>query len=299
MKIATIIPEDEGVSAVIISDACFCAGSQNIAIATAGSAIAIWDIANNVIVKHLIDKGSQIRAIGYSSFGELLVTGAANGVVTLWDIKSGTRRFSRKTREIAVVHYPYSSAICVNFVFGGKLIAANATTGVFLWSTEDGTLITHLETLPQIPVDIAHSSNQNVIFSGTQTGVIKVSTLASPKNVGIGAYRQGKEWKQKGFPDHPSEDTIWSVCCSEDGKWVFAVDHRGSVHLWDEDGQIQLTLLVPLDGVESFMFPTDFLVNAGGHVVLTAIAHSPIRGNTSFVTGGTDSMMRVWQYEIE
>lgn len=202
-------------------------------------------------------QGHTGRVYSVSFAGDLLATGASDGLVMLWDPLTGVRLRALTGHRDGV--WP------VRFSPSGELLAAGGGDGVVrVWNTATGDLL-HELTGHQAPIYTA-SFHGNVLATGDAAGMLRIWSLSTGELARTMDDHRGPVYRAVHSPDGSVLATgdgagtlrVWdtatwtrrhaltglrgSIYCvtfSPDGSLLATGDTSGDVRLWDSSGEFR------------------------------------------------------------
>jgi eukaryotic-like serine/threonine-protein kinase len=238
--------------ALELSDRCGAAELEHVARVN----LAAWP-SQLVRQRHSFPHQSQVRVVGYSSDGTRVLTGAADGLVKVWDPATGaqtTTPFSHDAAVLSAVFSPDGKSILV-----GCGAADNAGSEAYLWD-----LAAH--TARRFP----HPSQvHTVAFDPSGESFLTVC----PTEAQVWETATGK---RRGMALRHEKNAIAVGQFSPDGKSVLTGGTDHAARLWDANtGELRVPALPH-----------------AGEGTIRAIAFAP--DGHEVVTGGADGFARRW-----
>ncbi|MBE3049380.1 PQQ-binding-like beta-propeller repeat protein, partial [Candidatus Bathyarchaeota archaeon] len=161
----------------------------------------------------ILDHGATVHAIALSSDGTTLASATHNGLVRIWDAKTGVLEHNLLIKASSMWEFDLAVALSPD---GKTLISASATGVIHLWDTASGTCKqTHERDLGSYPMRIFTPDGQK-LFLASDEGEISVRDTAT------GALHQ--RIKSRGSP-------CTALACSPEGEYVLTSDKQG-IHVW-------------------------------------------------------------------
>lgn len=187
--------------------------------------IIVWNVApavdTSVVAAHSIDRAlkghdSTIRSVAFQTNGKLLASGSLDGVIFLWDVRTGSPVGQlTSTEDTSSLH-----SIAFQPGLHANLLAASSGTEIYLWNVADrrlsgSPLQGHSDTINSL----AFSPDGGILASGGDDATIRLWNVATRQPVGK--------------PLTAQDGAVQSVAFSPDGKQLAAGYEDGSVILWD------------------------------------------------------------------
>ena len=149
-----------------------------------------------------------IESVAYSPDGTMLVSGAGDGTVKLWDVA---------TKENIVTFEGHTDRVSsVAFSPGGTTLASGGGDGIKLWDVSTRRNIATLE--GQKVSSVTFSPDGTMLASGSSSRIVKLWDISTRRNIAT-------------FEGHTS--TVHSVTFSSDGITLASGSSDGTVKLWD------------------------------------------------------------------
>ncbi|MFP4650991.1 MAG: WD40 repeat domain-containing protein [Phormidium sp.] len=194
--------------------------------------IQIWDwqIPKFQDVK---EEESAITAISFSPDGRLLLSGADDGTVKLWEVSAddGTVKLWEKLWEVSEGEYAklaqHNSAIrTVAFSPNGEVLASASSDGIVtIWSLGQPQEIMRVEGQPDGISNIAFSSDNRQLAAGGDDGSIEIWDLETARPVSVHT-----------IPAH--QERVSGLIYDLDNNTLTSSSHDGTIKVWDlETGQ--------------------------------------------------------------
>jgi WD40 repeat protein len=171
---------------------------------------------------HSLDHGrAAVHGISFSRDGLKLATGADDGAVRIWDVRSGElleRKQEHRHAVYRVAHSPSSEMLASG---GWSWVAGTAQSEVFLWNT-DSMLFNRIKPRISRIYDLTFSRDGRflVIVGGMTKGELVVWDTSKAEQVWQGHARR----------------PYWSVACSPTEDRLVAAGQEGEIEMWDFSG---------------------------------------------------------------
>lgn len=289
-------------SAGPISDLGVGANGHGLAIASADGGIRVWDLESGRQMRRLaaggvraLDVGSiptptpaHSRGLGGDGL-PVVVTGGADGMVTLWDaVSGGTLRQFRGHQ---------GPVLAVRLAPGGALVAtAGADHTVRLWDVESGRQQAVLNGHSDAVTALAFAASGRMLASGGNDGTVRVWTL--PAGTAAGTLAAGGPVTALAFGGDDrvaagggdGSVRVWSASGAPQGSWraesgpvasldvnrsgtVVTAGSGGEAHLWSPGGGA-----------------SGRIADSGNRIVQVAFSSDGSR----VITGGSSGAAKVW-----
>ncbi|WP_375758440.1 WD40 repeat domain-containing protein [Corallococcus exercitus] len=182
-----------------------------------GKVAQVRDVKRNTVLHTLKEKDGDLHAVAFSADGALLATGSAQGVVRLFDARTGEERARRKSTKVLALAFSPS---------GGHLLVGHGNGKVGLWGVPD-------------LKPVRHFVGWHGFDAGGGAGCRWVGFSAD----GTRAYSLGNEhrirtWSVPGGAagpviDVPARHMQGSVTAlSPDGRWLASGSTQGALSVW-------------------------------------------------------------------
>ena len=263
-------------------------------LASVGSTVKLWDMwtkENITIQSETLGHTTLVESVSFSPDGNVLASGAWDGTVNLWDMKTETN-IATFTGHVRPVH-------SVSFSPDGRTLASVDDT-VRLWEVETGNAAL-LYGHTHVGASVSFSPDGRVLASGSNDGTTRLWEVETGRNIG-----------SFGLDISPFVNV---VAFSPDGTILASASSNVTVKLWDMvTGKNITTLHRDQAPIDSMSFSPDGTKLAGGDsagVVLWDVAtgtyiSTPL-GNPSWVdsvvfspngttlaSGSLDGTIRLW-----
>ncbi|MFI5457745.1 MAG: DUF4062 domain-containing protein [Isosphaerales bacterium] len=219
--------------------------------------VPINPISDPVPEKVLSGHVSAVRCVSFGAGGKTLATGAAGGIIRLWDVLSGEvlRTLKDGTGRIR----------SLSFHRNGTMLASGGDDGaVRLWDTVSGKKRHQLDGHASRVRCVSFASDGRTLASGGDDGNVCLWDV----NTG------NKLWESKGRMGGAVAAAVFALAFSPDSKTLATGDADGTVRLWDvESGKERHTLKKHIGRVRAVTFSPD--------------------GKT-LASGGDDLVVRLW-----
>ena len=203
--------------------------------------VRLWDTESGICLKTLPSDESLIIQADFSSDGKLVFSASEDGLIRVWDGKSGTflREVNLSSEKKPINHGPLivlnknAADFSRKILYAGfspdgtKLVATTGDGAAYIWENNKA-----LQTLHHVPLpvrDAAFNPAGVRLITALADGTIKLWDLAVGRIVGSLTGHLGEALRSVYSPD---------------GKRIVTASGEGAVFLWDKDG----TLIAPLDG---------------------------------------------------
>jgi len=234
-----------------------------------------------------LDIGTEITALTYSTRGSVLASGLEDGVIKLWDTKTGRlkKTFKAHKHKITALSYnPNSSTLVSTGTEDGMIKFWDVKTGLskqIFKESEEG--VTALSYNPDGRILAAGSEDGTIKFWDVKTGQLKqtfkggeaeisaisyspdgrILAFGSPLNRRIKFYNVKKgqvEYMFKG-----SEEEINALSYSSNGQLLASGSEDGVIKLWNaKTGQLKRILKDGVSGISAISYSPDGRVVASG-----------------------------------
>lgn len=219
-----------------------------------GGEVRLYDCRSRTWRRPFAGTGQQSVNLCASADGSLLATAYWNGVVTLWDVRSGKKLHEIPARDAPSVGCPQAA-----FSADGKTIAAWGPRGVHLWNTADGSPQRVFESVeePDSLDSMSFSPAQPLLAIGTR-GELHLADPATgdrrrvPRGVAAFALAFSPDGKTLAAADHARitftdvatgeslgeirvDAGITSLAYSPQGDVLAVGDREGGLTFWDPE----------------------------------------------------------------
>ncbi|MGD1900354.1 MAG: WD40 repeat domain-containing protein [Phormidesmis sp.] len=270
--------------------------SEQSLIASGGydNTVQLWDRSGQRAAT--LAHSGRVNDLVFTPDGQRLITGSGAGKITTWALPSGRLETSVRGRAGRILSLAIDS--------DGENLASGSSKGVLqIWSVSDAVqpLWILADVGPQINALAFHPTDNNLVLSGDQDGVIRIWDIASNRTIRM-------------LDD--GADRIVSLAVSADGKYVASGSYDQTIRVWSlETGDLLQTLSGHDFVVSDVAFSPDgrLLVSssydesiktwdwAEGQSLCTLKGHAGFvysvtvadSGNT-IVSGGYDGTVRTW-----
>ena len=150
-----------------------------------------------------------IESVAYSPDGTMLVSGAGDGTVKLWDM-------AKKENIATFEGHTDRGVSSVAFSPGGTTLASGGGDGIKLWDVSTRRNIATLE--EQEVSSVTFSPDGTMLASGSSSRIVKLWDISTRRNIAT-------------FEGHTG--TVHSVAFSSDGITLASGSSDGTVKLWD------------------------------------------------------------------
>jgi WD40 repeat protein len=250
-------------------------------IATAGTdgrehAVKVWDASDGrVDVTIAVGQGASagpFQAVAFSPDGRYLVTGKLDGVVQVWDAKTGQKvqvLDARTGQEFGNTFATHNREIrALVFSRDGKhLVSASGDGEVKLW---DGTRLNEKQEprrtlrarVPGFSVNVAFSPDGRRLATGGKENTVVIWDVQTGDEI----------WTLRG--QHSGEVYTLAFSPDDDGRWIATAGEDSAVKLWDSH-------------------TGSFVRNFRGHTgLVVSLAFSP--DGRRLYSGSEDKTVKVW-----
>ncbi|MBN2475132.1 MAG: WD40 repeat domain-containing protein [Pirellulales bacterium] len=195
------------------------APSGRIAAIACSTRVLVWDISTNEDVA-LFEVPTEVTSVALSPDGRTVASATLAGIVSLWDVTTGRKRFAVKAHT-RTESDEYSKVTDVEFSPDGATLASACWDGIAsLWDVADGRLLRRIEGNGGEINDLAFSPDGKTIALGTRYRSVSIREVATGNEV-------------LRIRNHPG--IIEHVAFSTAGRTIASVvgGAEGAVFLWD------------------------------------------------------------------
>jgi DNA-binding beta-propeller fold protein YncE len=238
-----------------VNDVAFARVGKAIATAGADKTVRIWDSTTGTQL-HKLDQTDKATGVAFSPDGKSLAAGSggqAAGMVTLWDVDNGKRKWSIRSGGVGDAAVAFSGdGKRVMLAAGGTTSCVDIQTGriLFLFRTARGA--TTAVTVSPDGKQVAVANGGTILLMDPAIGRLlqqwrgrgdvttlaflasgaKVAAADGGKALRIIDVRNGRE--ERGFE---GKESIRAVAVSPDGKRIATAGAEGNILLWDGSGR--------------------------------------------------------------
>ncbi|TFK66389.1 WD40 repeat-like protein, partial [Pluteus cervinus] len=246
----------------------------------------------------VIDVGRQVYSISYSPDGEHIVSGCSNGLLRLWDAKTGKALMNLQKHTAVIRSVAYSPC--------GRLIAsASDDHTIIIWNAKTGKPVRGpLQGHTDWVFSVSYSPDGNYIVSGSRDKTLRIWDAQSGNLV------MGPSVEHKG--------QIRCVKYSPDGQYIISGSSQTTIMIWNvQEGRLTLDLLQGhTDAITSLDYSQDgkYIVSGSGdntikiwnaktgeHLVNCIQSHTAAIHSVQFshdskfvLSASSDKTIRVW-----
>ena len=134
-------------------------------------AIWFWEVSSGMLVKTLQwdwKYADEVRAITFSKDGLYLASAAMDGIIRIWDVRTGAVEKNINTERVDI-------PATIDFSPDGILIAAGTAQGqVIWWKISDGTLVRRIYAHSSSVTSVAFSEDGGSVISAGLDSVIRI-----------------------------------------------------------------------------------------------------------------------------
>ncbi|MDT0470227.1 WD40 repeat domain-containing protein, partial [Streptomyces sp. DSM 41699] len=176
-----------------------------------------------------------VHSLTFNQHGSILASGGIEGLVGLWNVKSGKQRTNFTENQQGPVSLAFSPS-------GHTLAGGSEDATIRLWDIASGKQHA-LQTLDVMVETVAFSPDGRTLASGGDDGVVRLWDVATGQ-------------PRKSFTG--SSDNVTSVAFSPDGRTLASSGGDGVVRLWDvPTGHLRDILIGHTNTVRSVAFSPD------------------------------------------
>jgi WD40 repeat protein len=211
-------------------------------LASSNDSLAVWDVAAGQLLR-MIPQASWVTALAFRDDSRLIATGHDDGLVSLWELRSG-----RLIGEFAGPHCPVSA---LAFSHDGKRLAfAGENCVIYIWNLETGQQFGQLTGHHDRIQALGWHPSGDRLVSAAWDATARVWDAAACEPLLILNY-------------HSSQVT--AVAFSPDGRLIASADADHALHVWDmEAKQLRQRLFGHHGTILSLRFRADGACLASG-----------------------------------
>jgi eukaryotic-like serine/threonine-protein kinase len=216
--------------------------------------VRVWQADSGKLLWTLGDHAEGAVAVAFSSDGTRLLTTSGNGMVMVWDVRTGRQQMARHSGFRAVI----LRSVAV-FGLGGSRVACSTHE---LLDSDTGNAVTTLPLLGQVTC-LATSPDGRKLASGVAMGAVHLNDFATGSRLASLIGQHG---------------SVRAIAFSSDGGRLLTGTQDGTVRLWDarQDGEIA-------DDIQLFR---------GHEGAVESVAFTP--DGRRIITAATDGTVRIW-----
>jgi WD40 repeat protein len=285
----------------------FLPGSSLVVFGCDDGTICVWDLAaNTATLSSGGNTTSKVRAIACSPDGSKIVSGLANGLLRVWDSRTGDGLATLEGHSESVNSVAFSPN-------GAQLVSGSDDWSIRIWDMRMNEVISVLRShgYPVINVipshavtSVAFSPDGRQVVSGSMDNTVRIWDVQSTKQITL---LQGHH------------EGVLSVSFSPDAALVASGSADGTIRVWDiqapprsmellDDSNSKPTeeLVISLNGARLVstagklgrvwdMSTGQEIAVLDGHTgIIWVVAFSPDSNGLRIVTGSGDKTVRVW-----
>jgi WD40 repeat protein len=217
--------------------------------------VRVWQADSGKLLWTLGGHTEGAVAVAFSSDGSRLLTTSGNGMVMVWDVRTGHRQMARHSGLRAVIAKTVAA-----FGLGGSRVACGTPD---LLDSDTGNAVTTLPPQGQVTC-LASSPDGRKLATGVATGTVYLTDFATGNRL-AGLFSLNASF-------------VRAIAFSGDGGRLLTGMQDGTVRLWDalRNGQIR-------DDIKSFV---------GHEGAVESVTFTP--DGMRIVTAATDGTVRIW-----
>ena len=235
-------------------------GDRIISCCSNDSTIQLWNVQTGDSEKVLIGHGKEVTAVIYSPRDEQVASGSMDGTVRIWNVETGECQHTLADHTRSITSIVYSPN-------GNQIASLSADETMRLWNVKTGWCDCVFDRGYSSPITtVVFSTRKSLFATGNSTGevVIHDATTEDPLRERIG-----------------HKERIECIAFSPSDEFLFSSDTTGEAKLWDTK-----------TGGCHWDFRYDMQQIGQGKKTRVAWIDSKV---ASFVTGGSDGSLRVWE----
>jgi WD40 repeat protein len=216
--------------------------------------VRVWQSDSGNLLWKLGGHAEGAVAVAFSSDGTRLLTTSGNGMVMVWDVRTGRQQMARHCGFRAVI----AKTVAV-FGLGGSRIACSTHD---LLDSDTGNAVTTLPLLGHVTC-LAASPDGLKLATGVAMGAVHLNDFTTGNRLAS-------------FIGH--NDFVRAIAFSSDGGRLLTGTQDGTVRLWDarQDGEIR----------------DDIHIFRGHEGAVESVAFTP--DGRRIITAATDGTVRIW-----
>jgi hypothetical protein len=209
-------------------------------VAASGGGYALWQSANQPLVRTLTGHGADADSVSFSPDGKVIAAGGWDASIQIWNAATG--QLQSTISGFFGGAAPYSP--------DGKTIAGGSDNNAVIWNAATGQISQIHSGHTDKVQTVAFSTDGKWLVSGGKDSMVYVWDLAADNS--------GRQ-----LAGHTA--AVFSVAFSKGGKWIASASFDQSVIVWDAASGQRIDTLAATNKMNTAVFSPDdrFLATAG------------------------------------